>query len=78
MKKIAILGAMEIEILPILEKLGDYKTVDYANNKYYLATYKKKDLVIAHSKIGKVFSAMTATIMIEHFGVDTLFFTGVA
>jgi adenosylhomocysteine/aminodeoxyfutalosine nucleosidase len=78
MKKIAILGAMELEIQPILEKLGNYETVAYANNKYYLATYNDKELIIAHSKIGKVFSAMTATIMIEHFGADTLIFTGVA
>jgi adenosylhomocysteine/aminodeoxyfutalosine nucleosidase len=78
MKKIAILGAMEIEIQPILEKLGSYETVEYANNKYYLATYKDKELIIAYSKIGKVFSTLTATIMIEHFGAEALLFTGVA
>ncbi|MED7787888.1 5'-methylthioadenosine/adenosylhomocysteine nucleosidase [Francisella sp. 19X1-34] len=78
MKKIAILGAMEIEIQPILEKLDSYETVEYANNKYYLATYKDKELIIAYSKIGKVFSTLTATIMIDHFGAEALLFTGVA
>ena len=78
MKKIAILGAMELEIQPILEQLGDYKTILHANNKYYLAEYNNLELIIAHSKIGKVFSTMTTTIMIEHFGADTLIFTGVA
>ena len=78
MKKIAILGAMEIEIAPILKKLDTYKTVQYANNKYYLANFEDKELIIAYSKIGKVFSAMTATIMIEHFGAESLIFTGVA
>ena len=78
MKKIAILGAMEIEIKPLLEKLPKYEVVEYANNKYYTAEYQGHQLIIAYSKIGKVFSAMTATIMIEHFGAGVLLFTGVA
>ncbi|APC92035.1 MULTISPECIES: 5'-methylthioadenosine/adenosylhomocysteine nucleosidase [Francisella] len=78
MKKIAILGAMEIEVQPILEKLDGYEIIEYANNKYYLANYNNKQLVIAYSKIGKVFSSLTATIMIERFGVEALLFTGVA
>ncbi|AJI73441.1 5'-methylthioadenosine/S-adenosylhomocysteine nucleosidase [Francisella tularensis subsp. novicida GA99-3548] len=78
MRKIAILGAMEIEIQPILDKLNSYETIEYANNKYYLANYQDKELVIAYSKIGKVFSSLTATIMIERFGVEALLFTGVA
>ncbi|MED7819510.1 MULTISPECIES: 5'-methylthioadenosine/adenosylhomocysteine nucleosidase [unclassified Francisella] len=78
MKKIAILGAMEIEIQPILAKLDSYETVEYANNRYYLAAYKDKELIIAYSKIGKVFSSLTATIMVEHFGAEVLLFTGVA
>ncbi|AJI46194.1 5'-methylthioadenosine/adenosylhomocysteine nucleosidase [Francisella tularensis subsp. novicida] len=78
MRKIAILGAMEIEIQPILDKLNSYETIEYANNKYYLANYQDKELVIAYSKIGKVFSSLTATIMIERFGVEALLFSGVA
>ncbi|NPA59391.1 MAG: 5'-methylthioadenosine/adenosylhomocysteine nucleosidase [Epsilonproteobacteria bacterium] len=76
--KIAIMGAMPEEIAPILEKLQDYKTTKYANNTYYEATYKGVELVIAYSKIGKVFSTLTATTMIEHFRCDRLLFSGVA
>lgn len=76
--KIAIMGAMPEEIAPILEKLGTYKTIEYAKNTYYEATYKGVELVIAYSKIGKVFSTLTATTMIEHFGADKLLFSGVA
>ncbi len=76
--KIAIMGAMPEEIAPILEKLKNYKTTEYANNKYYEATYKGVELVIAYSKIGKVFSTLTASTMIEHFGCDKLLFSGVA
>ncbi|MDD2448296.1 MAG: 5'-methylthioadenosine/adenosylhomocysteine nucleosidase [Sulfurimonas sp.] len=76
--KIAIMGAMPEEIAPILEKLKDYKTTNYAGNKYYEATYNGIELVIAYSKIGKVFSALTASTMIEHFGAEKLLFSGVA
>jgi len=76
--KIAIMGAMPEEVAPILEKLKDYKTTNYAGNKYYEATYNGIELVIAYSKIGKVFSALTASTMIEHFGAEKLLFSGVA
>lgn len=76
--KIAIMGAMPEEIAPILEKIGSYKTLEYAGNRYYEATYKGVELVIAYSKIGKVFSTLTATTMIEHFGATKLLFSGVA
>jgi len=75
---IAIMGAMPEEIAPILEKLGEYKTTKYAGNSYYEATYDGINLVIAYSKIGKVFSTLTATIMCEHFKAEILLFSGVA
>jgi len=76
--KIAIMGAMPEEVAPILEKIGEYKTVEYAGNKYYEANYKGVELVVAYSKIGKVFSTLTAATMIGHFGCDKLLFSGVA
>ncbi len=76
--KLAIMGAMPEEIAPILQRIGTYTTSEYAGNKYYEASYKGIDLVIAYSKIGKVFSTLTATTMIEHFGAQRLLFSGVA
>jgi len=78
MKKIAIMGAMLEEIEPILKIVGEYSSSEYAGNTYYEAKYKGCELVIAYSKIGKVFSTLTATTMIEHFGCEKLLFTGVA
>ncbi|QOP43999.1 5'-methylthioadenosine/adenosylhomocysteine nucleosidase [Sulfurimonas sediminis] len=75
---IAIMGAMPEEIAPILEKVGTYKTTKYAGNTYYEADYQGVGLIIAYSKIGKVFSTLTATTMCEHFGATTLLFSGVA
>lgn len=76
--KIAIMGAMSEEIAPILKKLESYNVVEYAGNKYYLSEYNGVELIIAYSKIGKVFSTLTAATMIEHFGATVLLFSGVA
>lgn len=75
---IAILGAMQEEITPLLDVLKDYEEIRYANNVFYLAKFNNKELVIAYSKIGKVNAALTATIMIEKFKAEKLLFTGVA
>ena len=76
--KIAIMGAMPEEVEPILEKLDSYEKVTFAKNNYYKGSYKGVDVVVAYSKIGKVFSTLTATTMLEMFGCDILLFTGVA
>jgi adenosylhomocysteine/aminodeoxyfutalosine nucleosidase len=62
--KIAIMGAMPEEIAPILERLDDVEEVNYAKNKYYKAKYKDVEVVVAYSKIGKVFSTLTASTML--------------
>ena len=75
--KIAILGAMPEEIEPLLKELNP-KKIEFANNKFYFAEFAGHELIIAYSKIGKVNSALTATLMIEKFGAEKLLFTGVA
>ncbi len=76
--KLAIMGAMEEEIEPLLSYFGEVKVTEFAKNKYYEVSMDGLDIVIAYSKIGKVFSSLTATTMIEKFGCDTLLFSGVA
>jgi len=76
--KIAIMGAMREEIEPILENVGEYQTYEHAGNIFYTCTYGAHELTIAYSKIGKVFSAITASVMIERFGAQALLFSGVA
>ena len=78
MKKLAIMGAMVEEIEPLLEYFDDVKVTEYANNKYYETTYNGLEIVVAYSKIGKVFASLTAATMIEKFGCDRLLFSGVA
>ncbi len=78
MTKLAIMGAMEEEIEPLLAHFDNVKVTEFAKNKYYELTYNGLDIVVAYSKIGKVFASLTATTMIEKFGCDTLLFSGVA
>ena len=78
MTKLAIMGAMEEEITPLLEYFTDIKKNEYANNTYYECKLGDLEVVIAYSKIGKVFSTLTASTMIQRFHCDTLLFSGVA
>jgi len=78
MTKLAIMGAMEEEIEPLLSYFDNVNIIEYANNKYYEVNYKGLDIVIAYSKIGKVFATLTASTMILKFSCDTLLFSGVA
>ena len=68
---------MPEEIEPLLKELNP-KKIEFANNKFYFANFASHELIIAYSKIGKVNSAITATLMIEKFGAQKLLFTGVA
>jgi len=72
------MGAMPEEIAPLLEKLENVTTSIYAANTYYEGTYKGREVVVAYSKIGKVFATLTATMLIEKFGCEMLLFSGVA
>ncbi len=92
--KIAILGAMIEEIEPVLakiEELPPQSELDFilehmhhiklhtiAGNRYFEAKYKGVDVVVAYSKIGKVFAALSASVLVQHFKVDHLLFSGVA
>jgi len=78
MSKIAIMGAMPEEVEPIVAKLDNLKETIYAANKYYEGSYNGQEVVVAYSKIGKVFATLTATMLIEKFGCNMLLFSGVA
>jgi len=78
MSKIAIMGAMPEEVAPIVAKLDNLKETVYAANTYYEGSYNGQEVVVAYSKIGKVFATLTATMLIEKFSCDRLLFSGVA
>lgn len=78
MGRIAIMGAMPEEIEPLVVNLDNVQEVAYADNTFYLGTYRGQEVAVAYSRIGKVFAALTAATLIERFECDRLLFTGVA
>jgi adenosylhomocysteine/aminodeoxyfutalosine nucleosidase len=78
MGRIAIMGAMPEEIEPLVANLDAVEEIAYAENTYYVGTYRGREVVVAYSKIGKVFAALTAATLIEKFACETLLFSGVA
>lgn len=77
-KTIAIIGAMEQEITPLLEHFSDYECVEIGGNVYYKITQNNRNIIIAYSKIGKVYASLTCAVMILHFGAECVIFSGVA
>jgi len=75
---IGILCAMREELEPILNYMNVKEKISHANNEYYIAEFQNRNIVLAYSKIGKVNASITATVMIEKFGVEKLLFSGVA
>ena len=72
------MGAMPEEIEPLVSRLENLEMTEYASNRYYEGRYCGQEVVVAYSKIGKVFATLTATILIEKFECDMLLFSGVA
>ena len=78
MRKIGIMGAMREEIAPFLEHYGEHEKIEIGANSYYKILLEDAELYLAYSKIGKVHSSITASVMILKFGCDTIIFSGVA
>ncbi len=82
------MGAMVEEIEPFLTDSTDsepllkffqkYGDVYYGGNLYHKAKYRDLEIILSYSKIGKVYSSLTASTMIEYFGCDLILFSGVA
>ena len=72
------MGAMPEEVEPIVAALDNVSKTVYAANTYYEGSYNGQEVVVAYSKIGKVFATLTATMLIERFKCDMLLFSGVA
>ncbi len=75
---IGIMGAMQEEITPLLEHYKNYEAIDFGGNTFYRVLLPKKQLIIARSRVGKVHSALTASVMVLHFGCKMIIFNGVA
>lgn len=78
MRRIGIIGAMEIEIELIKENMDVLEEYHFAGFPYYLGTLHGKKIVLSRCGVGKVNSAACAQILIDKFEVDCVINTGIA
>lgn len=75
---IGIIGAMEEEIFSLKNEIKDFNIIDIAGIEFYCGNISDKKVVLVKSGIGKVNSAVCATLLIEKFNISEIVFTGVA
>lgn len=77
-RTIGILGAMAQEIDEVKGLLKNKTVVNIANREFVVGKINGMACVVAFSKWGKVAATITATLMVQEFGVTDLFFIGTA
>ncbi|MCR5014589.1 MAG: 5'-methylthioadenosine/adenosylhomocysteine nucleosidase [Bacteroidales bacterium] len=77
-RTIGILGAMAQEIDEVKTLLTNKTIVKIGNREFVVGKINGNACVVAFSKWGKVAATITATLMIQEFGVTDLFFVGTA
>ena len=78
MNIIGIIGAMNIEIELIKNKIKLIDEKVYAGFKFYIGKYKKLDIIITICGIGKVNAASCTQILIDRLNVSEIINTGIA
>ena len=78
MRKIGIIGAMDIEVEELINSMEDVKKQTISNIDYYEGKLQGKNVVVAKSGVGKVHAAVCTQTMILKYGPDAIINTGVA
>ncbi len=78
MKKIGIIGAMELEVEALKSKMTIERTVERASMEFQEGTLNGTAVVIVRSGIGKVNAALCTQILCDVFEVTHIINTGVA
>jgi len=69
---------MTLEIEAIGQELTDKKEMTIQGIRFTTGSLRDRRVVLAHSGIGKVNAAMTATLLVEQFQPTHILFTGIA
>lgn len=75
---VAIVAAMHEELSALLAQMPDEQRVRAAGRDFWVGHLHGQPIVAVLSRIGKVAAAVTATVLLERFGVRAIVFTGVA
>ncbi len=77
-RRLGIISALQEEQQGLVEAMQGAATHVHGRRDYTTGTLWGLDAVCVLSRIGKVAAAMTATLLVEKFGVTHILFTGVA
>ena len=72
------MAAMPQELDAFLQAMPDEAVTTMAGRDFWCGHWRGHEVVAVLSGIGKVAASITATTLIQHFGVRRLMFTGVA
>lgn len=78
MKKIGIIGAMEVEVASLKEAMEAKRCVTRAGMEFFEGILEEQEVIIVRSGIGKVNAAVCTQILVDEFQVDEVLNTGVA
>ncbi|HEX6703260.1 MAG TPA: 5'-methylthioadenosine/adenosylhomocysteine nucleosidase [Albitalea sp.] len=76
--RLAIVSAMHEELRALLPALKDAHVVVVAGRQFHTGTLEGHAVVLVRAGIGKVATAVTATLLLADFDVGAIVFTGVA
>ncbi|WP_338766514.1 5'-methylthioadenosine/adenosylhomocysteine nucleosidase [Bernardetia sp. ABR2-2B] len=74
----AVIGAMQVEVDLFKLKVHPKKDTVIMGVTFTVGKMRTRDVVVVKSGIGKVNSAMTAALLLEHFNPSEVIFTGIA
>lgn len=75
---IGILGAMDVEVQAIKNKMHNIEEINYLDSIFYKGNIKEKEVVLCKSGVGKVNAAIITTILLYHFDIDFVINIGTA
>lgn len=78
MKKIGIIGAMELEVEVLKERMAIRNKIEKASMEFWEGTLNGTETVVVRSGVGKVNAALCTQILCDSFAVSHIINTGVA
>lgn len=78
MNRTAIVAALHEELASVLALMPDERRQRVGGRDFWIGHLHGQDVVAVLSGVGKVSAATTATLLVQHFGVSRIVFTGVA
>ncbi|WP_103981741.1 5'-methylthioadenosine/adenosylhomocysteine nucleosidase [Helcococcus massiliensis] len=75
---IGIIGAMDVEVQAIKNKMHNIEEINYLDSIFYKGNIKENEVVLCKSGVGKVNAAIITTILLYHFDIDFVINVGTA